>query len=139
VEFVWLAILLLVPLVWVVVSAFEVQRGAFAVTAAARSAGRAYVLSPDDRTGHERARSVMQRVLDDQGPEGMKGRLEVTCSPLPDRCVAGTSTVTVTVRSSVALPYVPSVLGAGRPSFALSASHALGVGQYVAVPDAGAP
>ena len=36
VEFVWLGILLLVPLVWIVISVFEVQRGAFAVSAAAR-------------------------------------------------------------------------------------------------------
>ena len=44
VEVVWLGILLLVPLLWVVLSVFEVQRGAFAVTSAARSAARAYAL-----------------------------------------------------------------------------------------------
>ena len=41
VELTWLGILLLVPMVWIVLSAFEVQRGAFAVSGAARSAGRA--------------------------------------------------------------------------------------------------
>ncbi len=41
VELVWLGILLLVPLLWIVVSVFEVQRGAFAVSGAARAAGRA--------------------------------------------------------------------------------------------------
>ena len=42
VELTWLAIILLVPLVWIVISVFEVQQGAFATSAAARAAGRAY-------------------------------------------------------------------------------------------------
>ena len=51
VEVVWLGILLLIPMVWIVLSVFEVQRGAFGVTAAARAAGRAYALAPDDVLG----------------------------------------------------------------------------------------
>ena len=41
VEVTWLSILLLVPLVYVVLAVFEVQRAAFAVDAATRAAGRA--------------------------------------------------------------------------------------------------
>ena len=48
VEFTWLAILLLVPLVWIVISVFQVQQGAFAVSAAARAAGRARVVAGQD-------------------------------------------------------------------------------------------
>ena len=44
VELVWLGLLLLFPLVWLVVSVFDVQRGSFGVAAAARAAGRAYAL-----------------------------------------------------------------------------------------------
>ena len=51
VEVTWLAILLLVPLLWIVVSVFEVQRGAFGVEGAARAAGRAYALAPTDQAG----------------------------------------------------------------------------------------
>ena len=39
VEFVWLAILLIVPLLYIVLAAFETQRAAYAASAAARSAG----------------------------------------------------------------------------------------------------
>ena len=53
IEVVWLAVLLLVPLVYVVLAVFEVQRGAFAATAAARAAGRAYVLAPTPAEGEE--------------------------------------------------------------------------------------
>ena len=38
IEFVWLAILLLVPLLYVVLTVFETQRAAYAASAAARSA-----------------------------------------------------------------------------------------------------
>ncbi|MFI5955247.1 hypothetical protein [Cryptosporangium sp. NPDC051539] len=41
IEFVWGGVLLLVPLLYVVLAVFEVQRNAFAVTEAAREAGRA--------------------------------------------------------------------------------------------------
>ena len=60
VEVVWLGILLLIPMVWIVLSVFEVQRGAFGVTAAARSAGRAYALAPDDVTGSSRRRQPLR-------------------------------------------------------------------------------
>ena len=46
VEVTWLSILLLVPLVYLVLAVFDVQRSAFAVNAATRAAGRAYVLAP---------------------------------------------------------------------------------------------
>ena len=46
----WLDLLLLVPLLWIVLSVFEVQRGAFAVSGAARAAGRAYALAPATRS-----------------------------------------------------------------------------------------
>lgn len=131
VEFTWLAILLLVPLVWIVLSVFEVQRGAFAVSAAARAAGRAYALAPDDQTGRERAQAATDLVLADQGADGMRGRVSVTCEPVPHDCHAGTSVITVTVESAVALPLMPEVLGGDAPRFRLDARHTVPVGQYV--------
>lgn len=130
VEFVWLGVILIVPLVWVVLSVFEVQRGAFAVSAAARAAGRAYALAPDDQVGLQRARAVAALTLKDQGSPGMTPHLEVACSPQPP-CHRGTSVITVTVTSGVDLPLLPELVGGDRPSFALTASHRVPVGQYV--------
>ena len=45
VELTWLGILLVLPVVWTVLSVFQVQRGAFGVAAAARAAARAYALA----------------------------------------------------------------------------------------------
>jgi Flp pilus assembly protein TadG len=133
VEFVWLGILLLIPLVWIVVSVFEVQRGAFATSGAARAAGRAFALAPDDATGRARAEAAARQAYADQGLEGAPLEVTVTCTPYPDSCHSGTSVITVVVRSKVALPLLPDVLGGGAPSFALDATHRVPIGRYVEV------
>ena len=58
VELVWLGILLIIPLLWIVMSVFEVQRGAFAVSAPARAARRAYALAPNDAVAAAPAQAV---------------------------------------------------------------------------------
>ncbi len=130
-EFIWLAVLLLVPVVWIVLSVFEVQRGSFGVATAARAAGRAFVLAPDEASAQQRAEAAARVALTDQGVTGAPVDVEVRCSLGRGRCLDGTSVVTVRVRSRVDLPLLPSVLGGGAPTFALSASHTLPVGQYV--------
>ncbi|MDZ5623343.1 hypothetical protein [Nocardioides bizhenqiangii] len=130
VELVWLGILLLVPLLWIVLSVSEVQQGAFGVTAAARSAGRAYALAPDDASGQRAAEEVARRALADQGLEGAPLTVTVTCTPYPGDCHNGTSVITVRVRSSVELPLLPDALGGGAPRFALDATHSVPIGRY---------
>ena len=129
VEFTWLGILLLVPLLWIVLSVFEVQRGAFAVTGAARAAGRAYALAPNDVVGQARAKAAARQALADQGVEGQPLDLDVSCSPGGDCHTAG-AVVTVVVHSRVDLPLLPDVLGGDAPGFALDASHTVPIGQF---------
>jgi len=136
VELSWLGILLILPLLWIVMSVFEVQRGAFGVSAAARAAARAYALAPDDATGVVRARQAARVALDDQGVHGVTPDVRVTCSPYPDNCHQGTSVITVSVHSRVVLPLMPSALGGNRPSFALDATQRVPIGQFQEVTDA---
>jgi hypothetical protein len=129
VELTWLGLLLLVPLLWIVLSVFEVQRGAFAVSGAARAAGRAYALAPSDEVGQSRAQAAARQVLVDQGVGEQPLGLLVTCAPAGD-CHAPGAVITVDVRSRVNVPLLPDVLGGGAPSFALKASHTVPVGQF---------
>jgi Flp pilus assembly protein TadG len=129
VELTWLGLLLLVPLLWIVLSVFEVQRGAFAVSGAARAAGRAYALAPSDAVGRARAQAAANQVLVDQGVGDQPLGLVVTCVPAGD-CHAPGAVITVDVRSRVDLPLLPDVLGGGAPSFALNASHTVPIGQF---------
>jgi len=129
VELTWLGLLLLVPLLWIVLSVFEVQRGAFAVSGAARAAGRAYALAPSDAIGQAQAQAAARQVLVDHGVGERPLGLVVTCAPAGD-CHAPGAMITVAVHSRVDLPLLPDVLGGGAPSFALDASHTVPIGQF---------
>ena len=130
VEMVWLGILLLLPLLWIVLSVFEVQRGAFSVSAAARAAGRAYALAPTDVEGERRAASAARQVMADQGLPEVPLAVEVTCRSPGSSCHSGGAVITVRIDTRVDLPLLPDVLGGGSPSFALDATHTVPVGQY---------
>ena len=129
VEFAWLGLILMVPLVWIVLSVFEVQRGAFAISGAARAAGRAYALADNDAAGMVQARAAVRDALDDQGASGQPFNVRVTCGGLPD-CHARGAVITVRVATKVKLPMLPDVLGSGAPSFALDSTHTVPIGQF---------
>ena len=137
VELSWLGILLILPMLWIVMSVFEVQRGAFGVSAAARAAARAYALAPDDATGVVRAREAARVALDDQGVHGVMPAVSVSCTPYPGDCHQGRSVITVSVHSRVVLPLMPSALGGNRPSFGLDATQTVPIGQFQEVSGAG--
>jgi Flp pilus assembly protein TadG len=67
VEFVGLSLLLLLPLLYLVLTVFTVQRTTFGATAAAREAGRAYATAPTEAAALERARYAARLALQDQG------------------------------------------------------------------------
>lgn len=130
VEFTWLAILLLIPLVYLLISVFEVQRGAFAVTTAARSAGRAYALAPSAQEARSRAEAAVRTALEDQGLDGDDHSLEVRCRPDPHACLTPGTTITVVVRSEVSLPLMPAVLTGSAPRVRVEAAHSVPRGRY---------
>lgn len=127
IEVVWLAVLLLVPLVYVVLAVFEVQRGAFAATAAARAAGRAYVLAPTPAQGAVRARAAGRIALADQGVDVGRATMTLACRPA---CLAPGSMVQVQVRHQVTLPLMPAMLGGQSPSIRVEAEHTVPYGTF---------
>lgn len=128
VEIVWLGVILLVPLLWIVLSVFEVQRGAFATTSAARSAARAYALAESDAAGREQAQAAIRQAMVDQGGADQSFTFDVSCDG--GDCHAPGAVITVTVRSGVRLPLLPAVLGGDAPSFRLDSTHTVPVGQF---------
>ncbi len=104
VEVVVLAVVVLVPLVYLVLMLARVQAGVYAVTQAARESGRAYVTSPTAEGAPGRAWSAADIAFSDQGFQD-GGELEVTCSEQPCLTPEGTVTSVATVR--VPLPLVP--------------------------------
>jgi hypothetical protein len=129
VEVTWLAILLLVPLLYIVLAVFEVQRAAFAVSTAARSAGRAFTQAPDEESAHARARAAAAVSMADQDL-GRQRQLEIGCRPDPGNCLAPGSVVVVEVSYAVPLPLLPAALGGQRPSISVEAEHTVPYGSY---------
>jgi hypothetical protein len=66
VEFVFIALVVFVPLIYIVAGFSAVQRGVFASTAAAREAGRALATAPDPLTGQQRALRAAELAVEDQ-------------------------------------------------------------------------
>lgn len=105
IEFAWLAILLLVPLIYLVLCLARIQAGSYAVTQAAREAGRAYVTADDGASATARSQAAADIAFADQGFGD--GRLEVSCAASP--CLTPGATVTTEAAISVPLPLVPEV------------------------------
>ena len=66
IEFTFLAIIVILPLMYVVIGFSAVQRGAFAATAGAREAGRALSTAEDAATGLARAQYAAEIAVEDQ-------------------------------------------------------------------------
>ncbi len=75
VEFVFIALVVFLPLVYVVAGFSAVQRGVFAANAAAREAGRALGTAPDPVSGQARAEAAVALAVEDQSVAATDVRL----------------------------------------------------------------
>lgn len=107
IEFIWLAILLLVPLIYLVLCLARVQAGSYAVTQAARESARAFVTAGDDTAARARSHVAADIAFEDQGFGG-QGDLSLRCTATP--CLSPGATVTTRAAVSVPMPLVPSLL-----------------------------
>ncbi|AXH94815.1 pilus assembly protein [Ornithinimicrobium avium] len=121
VEVAFLLVLLVVPLFYLVATLGRVQAGAYAVSAASREAGRAFVTATDPASAQVRARAAADLVLDAHGFGPGDGTFELACSA---DCLAPGSQVAVEARVEVPLPLVPDFMRGRVPSsIGLSAEH----------------
>ncbi|MDQ6936549.1 MAG: pilus assembly protein [Actinomycetota bacterium] len=115
IEFTFVAVLIMVPLVYLVVAVATVQRAQLAVTNAAREAGRAFATATTARQGLARAEVAVRIVLADAGlPDDATLRFVA----LGAGCDAATVTPAlsagseylVCVRRAATVPAVPTVV-----------------------------
>ena len=130
IEVTWLSILLLVPLLYVVLAVFQVQRAAFGVNAATRAAGRAYTLAPSEADAGERARAAAAVALEDQGVSSSQATTQLTCSPDPGNCLSPGSVIHVRMTCHVPLPLMPGALGDDTPSIRVESEHSVPYGSF---------
>ena len=125
VEFVYLAVLLMVPLVYVLLTVFRVQAAAFAVSSAAREAGRVYATSDSVPDAGPRAFAAARIVMADSDLQLSPDDLRITCSTTT--CLRPGSRVEVAMTYQVALPLVPRFLYGRAPTTIRVTSHHLEV------------
>jgi hypothetical protein len=153
VEFVALAVVVLVPLVYLTVALGRVQAATLAVDGAAREAARVFVVATGEDRGRRAAAVVTRTALRDQGftpadphPGGWVGAgstgwsVGIGCSSRP--CLVPGARVAVRVEARVALPGVPRGLDRVVPlRVTVRADHTATVDLHRARPavPAGAP
>ena len=124
IEFSYLAVVLMVPLLYVLLGVFEVQRASFGVTEAARQAGRAYATADDAGSGQARAATAAGLAMRDQGLVCRRCLSSIGGNLEPD------GQVTATVEHFVRLPVFGSFFSDGRAGFRVRATHVAHVDRF---------
>ncbi|CAN7453922.1 pilus assembly protein [Terrabacter sp. LjRoot27] len=129
-EFIFLGILLLLPLTYLVLTAARLQAASFSASLAGREAGRAFVTAPSDDDGYARARAAAQLAFADFSFED-GAAVSVMCDGSP--CLRPDGTVTSTASIEVQLPLVPDFIAAHVPaSVTITSTHVASVDRFVA-------
>lgn len=135
VEFCYLALLLMVPLAYAMLTVFQLQKAAFAVSSASREAGRAFVTASDPGSGYGAALAAARIAASDHRLSLGADAVSIGCFPDPGCSLTPGQRVEARVDVQVPLPLVPRVLAGAVPaSVAVSGRHVETVDQYRATP-----
>jgi hypothetical protein len=129
VEFTFLSILFLVPLVYIMLGVFNVQRAMYATSAAARDAGRAYTLAGSVGEADAAAQRAFDFAFEDQQLDpGTDGELHMSCEPA-GACLQPGSVAVANVEARIPLPFT-GILGGYAPSIRVATIHRTPYGEY---------
>lgn len=109
VEFVLLAALLLIPVIYFLILTSQIQSASYASVAAADQAAKAMVAAPDEADAAQRAHAVVGLTLADYGLDPGTHQADISCTSTP--CLEPGSSVEVQVAIRVPVPLLPQGLG----------------------------
>jgi Flp pilus assembly protein TadG len=113
-EFILVGTLLLVPLVYLIAALGMIQGQSLGAEAGARHIARALSTAPDADAAARSADLILSSVVDEYGLDGEQVDVSMACRPAGGACPEAGATLVVTVRTRIALPLVPPVLGLDR-------------------------
>ncbi|MHA7153611.1 hypothetical protein [Arthrobacter sp. TMN-50] len=119
IEFVFLGLVLLVPVIYFVLTIGQLQAGSFAVVGAADQAAKVYVTGESATEATSQARQAAFLVLGDFGFDPSAAEIDIRCT---GDCMTPGSRVTVAVRLGISLPFMPASRGVGDSAVAVDAS-----------------
>lgn len=109
VEFIFTSTLILIPMVYLVLAAGQLQGASYAAVGAADHAAKVFAVSDQAAQAEANARDVVSRTLDDFGIAPGLATTVIRCDP---GCLQPGSTVSVSVGIQVPLPFLPEGFGA---------------------------
>jgi Flp pilus assembly protein TadG len=130
-EFILVGLLLLVPLVYLIVSLGLIQGQSLGAEAGARHIARALSTADDQDAARRSADLILRSVIDEYALDAGSVDVSLDCRPAGRTCPEAGVTLVVTIRTRVALPLVPPVLGLDRlASIPVEASAAQKVSRF---------
>lgn len=120
VEFVFLGVLLLIPIVYFVITASQLQAASYAAVGAADHAAKVFVGAATESEGAAKANDAAGRAVANMGIDGGAASLNYSCS---GPCLQSGTTVTVSVKVELALPFLPPGLDARVGSASSTSTH----------------
>ncbi|MGA7206728.1 MAG: hypothetical protein WBX27_19110 [Specibacter sp.] len=127
VEFIFLAVLLMVPVAYLILTVGQLQGGAYAVVGAADQAAKVYVLQSDDGAARSSAEDAVALAVADLGFDPANASLTITCD---GGCLTPGSTVRARVSLTVELPLVAAIPGVNLQAATVESSATQKVGRF---------
>ncbi|WP_207344050.1 hypothetical protein [Arthrobacter sp. E3] len=127
VEFIFLAVLLMVPVAYLILTVGQVQGGAYAVVGAADQAAKVFVLHKDPASAHQAAEQAVQLAVEDMGFRAVNAELTISCD---GDCLTAGTTVRVRVQLRVELPVVTALPGINATAATVHATATQKVGRF---------
>jgi hypothetical protein len=132
-EFIVIGVGVLLPILYLALSAAAVERASFASAQAVREAGRAFSTASTPEQGRSRAQAAARLAFADHGLSLPPGSLRLACGQ--GACLAPGSVVAVDLEWSVALPWLPYARAADGPvRIPVQASQRVPVDDYRSSP-----
>ncbi|CAB4660736.1 unannotated protein [freshwater metagenome] len=127
VEFIFIGVLLLVPILYATLMVMRIEAAAMASTHAVREGARAFMMADTRTQGLQQARLASAAAMSDQGFTLAAGALRIDCS---SRCLEPGTQLRVNLDWRVDLPWLPPPLAGRVEGFPISAEQSLTIDSY---------
>ncbi|WP_258068603.1 hypothetical protein [Arthrobacter sp. N199823] len=127
VEFIFLAVLLMVPVAYLILTVGQIQGGAYATVGAADQAAKVFVLHNDLPAAHLAAEQAVRLAVQDMGFDPDAAVLSISCDP---GCATAGATVRAHVELRVELPLVGALPGVNATAATVESNAMQKVGRF---------
>lgn len=127
VEFIFLAVLLMIPVAYLILTVGKIQGGAYAVVGAADQAAKVFVLTKDLPAANDAAEQAVKLAVRDLGFDPAAATLTISCD---GGCRTAGTIVTARVELRVELPVVGALPGVTANAATVDSTASQKVGRF---------